>query len=98
MPLSPQRYIQRLKTALNNSQNVQTWTIVDENILGDRGHFRVRFLLTNSDFVEASEFFLVRAEGTEPNEQTIRIILLRKALPYERKRYEQYLRDELGES
>ncbi len=35
---------------------------------------------------------------TEPNEQTIRIISLRKALPYERKRYEQYLRDELGES
>lgn len=30
---------------------------------------------------------------TEPNEQTIRIISLRKALPYKRKRYEQYLRD-----
>jgi uncharacterized DUF497 family protein len=35
---------------------------------------------------------------TEPDEETIRIISLRKALPYERKRYEQYLRDELGES
>jgi len=35
---------------------------------------------------------------TEPNEQTIRIISLRKALPYERKCYEQYLKDELGES
>ena len=34
---------------------------------------------------------------TEPDEQTIRVILLRKALPYERKRYEQYLRNELGE-
>ncbi|MBE9003672.1 BrnT family toxin [Fortiea sp. LEGE XX443] len=34
---------------------------------------------------------------TELDEQTIRIISLRKALPYERKRYEQYLRDELGE-
>lgn len=34
---------------------------------------------------------------TEPDEQTIRIISLRKALPYERKRYEQYLKDELGE-
>lgn len=30
-------------------------------------------------------------------EDTIRIISLRKALPYERKRYEQYLKDELGE-
>lgn len=35
---------------------------------------------------------------TEPDEQTIRIISLRKALPYERKYYEQYLRDELAES
>jgi uncharacterized protein len=35
---------------------------------------------------------------TEPNEETIRIISLRRALPYERTRYEQYLRDELGES
>lgn len=34
---------------------------------------------------------------TEPDEQTIRIISLRKALPYERRRYEQYLKDELGE-
>lgn len=35
---------------------------------------------------------------TELGQNTIRIISLRKALPYERKRYEQYLRDELGES
>lgn len=35
---------------------------------------------------------------TETDEQTIRIISLRKALPYERKRYEQFLRNELGES
>jgi uncharacterized protein len=34
---------------------------------------------------------------TEPDAQTIRIISLRKALPYERKCYEQFLRDELGE-
>ena len=30
---------------------------------------------------------------TEPNEQTIRIISLRKALSYERRYYEQYLKD-----
>lgn len=35
---------------------------------------------------------------TEPDEGTIRIISLRKALPYERKLYEQYLKNELGES
>ena len=34
---------------------------------------------------------------TEPDEETIRVISLRKALPSERKRYEQYVRNELGE-
>ncbi|MBW4621303.1 MAG: BrnT family toxin [Cyanosarcina radialis HA8281-LM2] len=33
---------------------------------------------------------------TEPDEQTIRIISLRKALSHERKRYEQYLKNQLG--
>ena len=32
----------------------------------------------------------------EPDESTIRIISLRKALSHEQKRYEQYLRNELG--
>ena len=33
---------------------------------------------------------------TEPDEETIRIISLRKALSYERRRYEQYLKNRLG--
>jgi len=33
---------------------------------------------------------------TEPNEGTVRIISLRKALSHERKRYEQYLKNRLG--
>mgnify|MGYP002777722808 CR=1 FL=1 len=33
---------------------------------------------------------------TEPDEETVRIISLRKALSYERRRYEQYLRNRLG--
>lgn len=33
---------------------------------------------------------------TEPDEVTIRIISLRKALSHERKRYEQYLKNQLG--
>lgn len=33
---------------------------------------------------------------TEPNNETVRIISLRKALTYERNRYEQVLRDRLG--
>jgi uncharacterized protein len=34
---------------------------------------------------------------TEPNSTTVRIISLRKALPHERKLYEQYLKDRLDE-
>jgi uncharacterized DUF497 family protein len=33
---------------------------------------------------------------TEPDDETIRIISLRKAMSYERKRYEQYLKNRLG--
>jgi uncharacterized DUF497 family protein len=33
---------------------------------------------------------------TEPDEETVRIISLRKALTYERRRYEQYLQNRLG--
>jgi uncharacterized DUF497 family protein len=33
---------------------------------------------------------------TEPDEDTVRIISLRKALSYERKNYEQYLKNGLG--
>ncbi len=32
---------------------------------------------------------------TEPDDETIRIVSLRKALSYERKRYEQYIRNRL---
>jgi uncharacterized protein len=35
---------------------------------------------------------------TEPNDQTIRIISLRKALSHERRRYEQYLKNRLGQN
>ncbi len=34
---------------------------------------------------------------TEPDRETIRIISLRKALPHERKIYERYIENELGE-
>ena len=35
---------------------------------------------------------------TEPNEETIRVISLRKALKYEREQFEQYIANELGET
>ncbi len=35
---------------------------------------------------------------TEPNEQTIRVISLRKALKYEREQFEKYITNKLGET
>jgi len=35
---------------------------------------------------------------TEPNEQTIRVISLRKALKYEREQFEKYITNQLGET
>jgi hypothetical protein len=34
-------------------------------VLPDRGYFRIRFTLINGDFVEATEFFFLRANGIE---------------------------------
>ena len=42
--------------------------------------------------------FVVTLIFTEPNEETIRIISLRRALKYERERLEEYIKDELGET
>ena len=35
---------------------------------------------------------------TEPNEQTIRVVSLRKALKYEREQFEKHIANELGET
>ena len=35
---------------------------------------------------------------TEPNEQTIRVVSLRKALKYEREQFEKYITNKLGET
>lgn len=59
MTLSPDSYIAQIKAALTHSPVIATWTILNEMKLGDRGHFRVRLMLKNGDFVEASEFFRI---------------------------------------
>jgi Family of unknown function (DUF6516) len=63
--LSAQGYIDRIKAALSHSPILETWVILTEMTLGDRGHFRVRLTLKNGDFVEASEFFCIQATGIE---------------------------------
>ena len=42
--------------------------------------------------------FVVAIVFTEPDEQTIRVISLRRALKYEREYFEKYIANELGEN
>ncbi len=42
--------------------------------------------------------FVVAVIFTEPNEETIRVISLRKALKYEREYFEEYIANQLGET
>ena len=73
------------------------WQIFDEPMLveiddredyGEIRFFGIGFL---KNFVVAVVF-------TEPDEQTIRVISLRRALKYEREQFEKYIEDELGET
>jgi hypothetical protein len=63
--LTPKAYINQVKSALNQSPTVAKWVLINEMVLGDRGHIRVRLTLSNGDFVEASEFFLISSNGVE---------------------------------
>jgi hypothetical protein len=63
--LTPKAYIDQVKSALDQSPVIAEWTLLSEMTLRDRGHIRVRLTLSNGDFVEASEFFLIRSTGIE---------------------------------
>ncbi|WP_421659423.1 toxin-antitoxin system TumE family protein [Leptothermofonsia sp. ETS-13] len=52
-----EQYIAAVKAKLADSPIIVTIEIVDERILLNRGYFRARFTLTNSDFVEIAESF-----------------------------------------
>ncbi|BAZ32458.1 hypothetical protein NIES4074_49640 [Cylindrospermum sp. NIES-4074] len=54
-----QDYISRVKRKLDTSSVVNTVVIVDERILLNRGYFRARLTLNNSDFLEIAESFTV---------------------------------------
>ncbi len=63
-----QAYLQHIKTSLVLSPVIISITIVTEYALTDRGYFRARLQLSNSDFLEVSEFFTVDAEGFSTQE------------------------------
>lgn len=76
---------------------VDAWQIFDAPMLvdadnredyGETRYFGIGFL---KNFVVAVVF-------TEPDEQTIRVISLRRALKYEREQLEKYIANELGKT
>ena len=58
---APQQYVADIKAKLVASAAVATITIVEERLLPDRGYFRARLTLSNSDFLEGAEYFVVEA-------------------------------------
>lgn len=76
---------------------VDAWQIFNEPVLVD---------IDNREDYGETRFFglgflrsiIVAIVFTEPDEETIRVISLRKALKYEREQLEQYIANELGET
>ncbi|WP_295578716.1 DUF6516 family protein [uncultured Lamprocystis sp.] len=60
--ISPARYLEELKARLVGSAVVGQVSVVSERIISDQGYFRARITLTNGDFLEVSEYFVVQGE------------------------------------
>jgi len=56
--MDPTRYVMEVKAKLVSSLAIVSFTIVQEQILEDRGFFRARLFLANGDFLEIAEYFI----------------------------------------
>jgi len=59
--MEPREYLTGIKARLVASAMVASVTVVEEYALPDRGYFRARLGLTNQDFLEVAEYFVVEA-------------------------------------
>jgi hypothetical protein len=53
------QYLADIKSRLIASPAIVTFTITEELDLSDRGYFRARVTLINSDFLEIAEYFVI---------------------------------------
>jgi hypothetical protein len=60
--MDPQTYLIETKAKLVASSLVVSIVVVEERVLPDRGYFRARLVLSNSDFLEVAEYFIVEEE------------------------------------
>ena len=57
---TPAEYLVQLKTKLAISQIVVSFSVVEEKVWPDRGYVRIRMVLSNGDFLEAAEYFVLQ--------------------------------------
>ncbi|MBO0348611.1 hypothetical protein J0895_05735 [Phormidium pseudopriestleyi FRX01] len=55
-----EQYIVTIKNKISASPLITTSEVVDEKLLLNRGYFRVRLTLLNTDFVELTEAFTIK--------------------------------------
>ena len=55
-------YLAEIKAKLVSSPSVASISVVEERTLPDRGYFRARIGLSNGDFLEIAEYFVVEEE------------------------------------
>lgn len=66
----PADYVLQLKAQLATSPIVAAFTVVEEKVWPERGYIRIRMTLSDGDFVEAAEYFVL--EDEEPGTRRYR--------------------------
>ena len=59
------RYLEDVKARLAASACIARIDVIAERLIQERGYFRVRLVLVNGDFLELSEYFLIRQDKPE---------------------------------
>jgi len=63
--MTTDEYLAAIHLALVESPIVASYEVVRQRVTSQSGHLRVRVDLTNSDFLEAAEFFRLTPDGIE---------------------------------
>jgi hypothetical protein len=64
---TPAEYVLQIKTHLALSPIAISFTIVEEKVWPDRGYIRIRMTLSNRDFLEIAEYFVVQNGDCVPH-------------------------------
>ena len=61
--MTPEEYLAEVKARLATSPVIaQVLNVVEEWSLSDRGYFRARLTLSNGDFLEVAEYFVIEGD------------------------------------